>query len=116
MTYDVKRLAGSLSSALALTCVGGCTGGPPVPLLALGPRGDSVSATAPGVFYVPASVDDSAGAEVVVDTGSPIALLNPNSFGGHVPDGAGQVALMTLGKTTLWKVPTVGIKSDLELA
>jgi hypothetical protein len=102
---------GPILPAFALGIVlAGCTGGPPLPLISLGPGQDRVPATAPGVFYVQADVNGQPGAQVVLDTGAPIALLDPGAFGGTVPDGIAQVAMMTLGRTTLWKVPIVGLR------
>jgi Aspartyl protease len=102
----------SLLSAALL----GCGGGPPLPLLVLGPPEDRVPAAAPGVFYVEANVNGAGGAQVVLDTGAPIALLNPKAWNGAVPDGPSRVATMKLGSTTLWKVPTIGLPKDVDLA
>src|SRR3954470_12565064 len=114
MTFSVWRSYGfALASALAAA---GCTGGTPFPLLSLGPRTDRLPATAPGVFYVEADINGQPGAQVVLDTGAPIALLNPKAFHGAIPEGAGRVAFMTLGRTTLWKVPTIGQSADVDLA
>jgi hypothetical protein len=80
-----------------------------VPPLWLGREGDRLPAsTASNVFWVEADVDGDPGPQVIVDTGAPIALLHVEAFGGAVPLGSGRVATMTLGGTTLWKVPTVG--------
>jgi hypothetical protein len=108
MTCSVGRSKVFPRALAAAFVLGGCTGGPPVPLVSLGRPGDRISAAAPSVFFVQADVDGEEGAQVVLDTGAPIALLNPAAFNNRVPDGVGRVALMTLGRTTLWKVPTVG--------
>jgi hypothetical protein len=80
-----------------------------VPPLWLGRPGDRLPAsTASNVFWVEADVDGQPGPQVIVDTGAPIALLHVEAFNGAVPAGSGIVATMTLGGTTLWKVPTVG--------
>src|SRR6185436_11967286 len=80
-----------------------------IPPLWLGRPGDRLPAsTASNVFWVEASVNGSPGPQVIVDTGAPIALLHVEAFDGAVPLGSGRVATMTLGGTTLWKVPTVG--------
>ncbi len=94
---------------------GGSAG--PVPLVWLGHGGHDVPAmTAANVFWVDVGVDGKATAQVIVDTGSPIAFLHTDAFQGAVPNGSGRVAAMMLGGTILWKVPTVGIKGDGSLA
>jgi hypothetical protein len=80
-----------------------------IPPLWLGRPGDRLPAsTASNVFWVEASVNGDPGPQVIVDTGAPIALLHVEAFDGAVPLGSSRVATMTLGGTTLWKVPTVG--------
>src|SRR5258706_15371664 len=80
-----------------------------VPPLCLGRPGDRLPAsTASNVFWVEAGVNGNPGPQVIVDTGAPIALLHVEAFDGAVPLGSSRVATMTLGATTLWKVPTVG--------
>ena len=88
----------------------GCGSSPAIiPPLWLGLPGDRLPAsTAANVFWVEADIDGDPGPQVVVDTGAPIALLHVESFNGAVPLGSGQVAAMTIGGTTLWKVPTYG--------
>jgi hypothetical protein len=80
-----------------------------LPPLWLGRPGDALPAsTASNVFWVQADVDGQSGPQVIVDTGAPIALLHVEAFNGLVPEGSAIVSTMTLGGTTLWKVPTVG--------
>lgn len=80
-----------------------------MPPLWLGQLGRGLPAsTASNVFWIQADVNGDPGPQVIVDTGAPIALLHVEAFNGAVPLGPGRVATLTIGGTTLWKVPTVG--------
>jgi hypothetical protein len=103
---------------LCLAALGeGCSAsGDVIPPLWIGRPGDRIPAsTASNVFWVQADVNGDPGPQVILDTGAPIALLHVEAFNGAVPLGAGRVAAMTLGATTLWKVPTVGDHGDNSL-
>ena len=95
----------------ALLVLAGCAGPPDsIPSLFIGPARERVNASdATSGIWVEARVDGEPGPQVLVDTGSPFALLYPQAFHGAVPNGAGTVASLALGETTLWKVPTLGI-------
>lgn len=108
MIFDRRSISAALVCLSA--ALSGCgTSVDVVPPLWLGRPGDRLPAsTASNVFWVEADVDGNPGPQVIVDTGAPIALLHVEAFDGLVPLGSGRVATMTLGGTTLWKVPTVG--------
>jgi len=110
----LRRLA-AIAMGLALGCSSG--GNRPLPLVWVGTGIDYLPAsTAGNVFWVEADVDGVPGPDVILDTGAPVALLNPPAFAGTVPEGSGRVATLTLGSTTFWKVPTVGISAPVERA
>jgi hypothetical protein len=89
----------------------------PLPLLWLGQSGTQTPAsTGAAVFWVRADVSGVPGPDVLLDTGAPLSIMNPGAFGGGVPSGAGELATLTLGTVTLWKVPVVGISDTLHLA
>jgi hypothetical protein len=109
MIFEPLRFARFVLFACAL--LSGCGEAVEViPPLWVGRPGDRLPAsTASNVFWVEADVNGTPGPQVIVDTGAPITLLHVEAFNGQVPLGVGNVAAMTLGNTTLWKVPTVGI-------
>jgi len=107
-----------LGASVLICIAAGCGGSSqPAPLLWVGKAGEHLPAsTAASVFWVRADVNGVPGPQVIVDTGAPFALLNYEAFNGAVPLGKGRVATMTLGNTTLWKVPTVSVHSQGSLA
>jgi hypothetical protein len=102
----------------AMLLASGCSAeSGPLPLLWLGQSGTQTPAsTGAAVFWVRADVSGMPGPDVLLDTGAPLSIINPSAFGGGVPSGAGEVAALTLGSVTLWRVPVVGISETLRLA
>jgi hypothetical protein len=102
----------------AVLLVAGCsaeTG--PLPLVWLGHSGTQTPASTGGsVFWLRADVSGVPGPDVLLDTGAPLSILNPNAFGAGVPSGASELAALTLGSVTFWKVPVVGIAETPSVA
>jgi Aspartyl protease len=111
MIFD-RRWRRSTVAALLVAVLGafGCGSSDEVlPPLWMGRSGERLPAsTASNVFWVQADVNGTPGPQAIVDTGAPITLFHVGAFHGAVELGVGRVTTLTLGATTLWKVPTVG--------